>query len=935
MSVRFLLVLACAAAWSASACQEQRSVELPPGPIRLADLLANAQIRGPITAVAPATALRELADAPRELLLNEDFEAFDFAAARWPSGAGEITDKAEGGHALRLQHLGWGSGYGWVVPAEPNAHYVFERSVRTDAPLDADFTVIEVTQGGVPGPRGLFDQSKEKAGRKHELKAHTPGPVTTDGGWQRSGLSLFTAQRTKALAVFLRPTARQQTQQFRWGNKPATNATMDVRFDDLVLERVRPTAEQSVALVKAQSLAPGADPVLGIHKRGQFPPLGDVEVAYSDRDDNFSHRNALYAPPPGSMSFALPVRPGAELFFSVCLSRQSSPGAAAEFEVTVHDGDRDVSLWTHSVRAEGDDWGWHDVRLPLEQFEGRTVDLVLSTRAIDGESHPMWGNPVVDTPETARPRHVILIGVDTLRADRLSCYGYRRATSPRIDELAADGIRFENVASNSNWTCPSFASIFTGLVPSRHGVFGFGPVTPIPAGFDTLAERFRARGWSTHAIAFKPALYDGAFDQGFDVSFNVPRRNVKAQDNLQEALQWLERHAARRSFLFLHFNDPHQPFTQPAPFDSKFSVSPRKAGIRKRPNAKSKNEKHRDIWRAMYDGEVAYVDDRIGAFLDALKEKKLYDDAVIAFVSDHGEQLWERDDFGHGQGMLHDEVVRVPLIVKPAAGAHAPGAVVQTQVRGFDVMPTILELAGLPADAELDAESLVPLFDASDAEAPDRLAVIETSGSQIAVRNQHWKYLRGRLGRRGGARRNAVTEQLYELTADPGEKSDVAAQHPDTLTTMRRQSLDYLLRHRPGTYLVAVGNGSTRRDLVVQGVAQAKTLFGLPVRPSTAGEGTARFAGRTTGTVVLVADIIPEGPVKVSEVSETPLEPKRYEAGDLQALIDAPRDGQSLRLQVFEGPPRVAESRALGAVDMRQLDALRQLGYIGDKPGGH
>ena len=110
-------------------------------------------------------------------------------------------------------------------------------------------------------------------------------------------------------------------------------------------------------------------------------------------------------------------------------------------------------------------------------------------------------------------------------------------------------------------------------------MFSYGPRTPLPDEFSTIAERFREAGWPTNSIAYKPPLYDGNFEQGFDVAFNVPRENVVGEDNLREALEWLDANADRRNFLFLHFNDPHQPFTQPAPFDSKFGSDPAEYGL--------------------------------------------------------------------------------------------------------------------------------------------------------------------------------------------------------------------------------------------------------------------------------------------------------------------------------------------------------------------
>jgi len=741
----FARLIACVLALVATACRDDghRTPRAPSesssaGPIRLVDLLDSATIEGPVARIAPAGSVDELGSVLAATVFQEDFEAFDPTAAGWPDGAGRVAAGPDERRAFRSGDPRAASEGRWSLPAEPTAHYVFERSVSASAALDVDLVVVETAENG-----------------QEPLKAHWPEEPEPDGTWQRSSISFFTTERTRALDVSFESKPRGPGEGPVSGTEPT-----EAWFDDVVLKRLEPTPEQRIALLKAASPAPGADRELGVHKRGQFLPLGNAKRPYGPLDVNFSTIEVLYAPPPSDLRFTVPVRPGAALHVSVCLSRYTPPGDAARFEVLVRDGDREERLWSRTLAAEDEDWRWHDARVDLADFAGRSVELVLRTRAEQGDPHPLWGHPVVDAPAPADEiRNVFLIAVDTLRADRLSCYGYEHETSPHLDALTDDGIRFEHVASNANWTCPSFASIFTGVVPSRHGVLSFGHETPLPSGFETLAERFRSRGWSTHSIAFKTALYGGGFDRGFDVSFNVPRMNVEAQDNLDEALTWLESHAGRRSFLFLHFNDPHQPFTQPAPFDRRYGPAPREYGIPRQPDVRSRNEEHRDVWRAMYDGEVAYVDDRIGAFLAELRERGLYDDAVIAFVSDHGEQLWEHGGFGHSQDMLHDEVVRVPLIVKPPRGAFPAGTVVETQVRGFDVMPTILELAGLPVEPGLDAESLVPLFDATDA--PDRLAVTESSTFGIAVRSRKWKYIRDRRGlSRAQVRNGAVRETI-------------------------------------------------------------------------------------------------------------------------------------------------------------------------------
>ena len=784
---------------------------------------------------------------------------------------------------------------------------MFERRARADGPIRLDFVAIEAAANSWDELGSDVDRLQLQA-KGLPLAYHWVPAPTADGAWQTASSSFFTTRNTHAIWIELR-------------EPPDDHAVADPQstawFDDLRVVRLDPRPDQQIALMKARHLADGADPSLGIEKFGQFPPRFDIRKRHDPLDDNFSYRHALYAPPPTDLTFALRLPPGAKLRFSVALSEETRSGDAARFEVAVGPptGPEEV-LWSRTLAAQTDEWRWFDASLDLSEFGDRAVRLTLRTTATAGHPHPVWGHPVVDAPPTDDGvKNVVLIAVDTLRADRLSCYGYESRATPRIDRLAQDGVRFDQVASNANWTCPSFASIFTGLSVSRHGVNRYGFLTPLRSRWVTLAERFRAHGWATHSIAYKPPLYDGGYDQGFDVSFNVPKDRVRADDNLAEALEWLAANHDRRNFLFLHFNDPHQPFTQPPPYDGRPNGSdgdhplPHPNQVK---NAASAADRERV--RELYDGEIAYLDDRIGAFLDELEARGLYDEAVIGFVSDHGEQLWEHGAFGHSGSMLWDEVVRVPLIVKPGAGDFARATVIESQVRGFDIMPTLLELAGIPVEEGLDAESLVPLL-RPGAEARDRLAIIECSRDAIAVRTSRWKYITSSEGGR--------KELLFDLERDPGETENVGPEHATELERFRLHALDHQLKSRPNAlHLVAIGDGrATEHRFVVDGVRQAHSLYGLPVSPS--GRTGVTIAGRSPGPLLAVVRLGPSGTM---QVDGDRLSARRYEAGDLEQLVRARRPGFTL----FEGPP-VGESEAEAVeLDARTLEAMKALGYIGE-----
>ena len=909
--------LACAPLALCVACGEDRAAT-----IRLADLLERASIESPLTEIPAARSLADL-DVPRHEVFSEDFESVDEHSAEvWARQGARVADVG-GRRALQLHVLTPLPTEGVLVPVQPRSHYVFERTVRCDEPLDADIAAVESM------PRRGSREAEGGAGRK-ALRMHWPEPPAADGSWQRSSYSFFTDPNSRTVEIAIRATPEGQRQMISFGEADGGRPELGVAFDDVRLERVHPLPRQTIALVKAGSLAEDADPELGMEKHGQLLPLGSVGEGPRPEDDSYAYRYALYAPPPTDLRFPIELpRAAAALRFSACLSRHTPIGDGARFELAVRPAGRPESeeiLWTLVLTAHPIERRWHEQRVDLAPFAGQEVELVLRTRSVSGHPHPMWGNPTVEVPpDEDELRSVILIAVDTLRADRLSCYGHSRPTSPSLDALAEDGVRVENVAANANWTCPSFASIFTGLAPARHGVYGFGWATPLAARFTTLAERFRADGWATQAIAYKGSLYQAGYDQGFDVSFNVPHTS-RAQENLDQALLWLDANAGRRNFLFLHFDDPHQPFNQPEPFASQFfepGVEPTFGG---RPQDQ-RTEAERDAWRRLYDGEVSYVDDRIGAFLAALRERGLYDGALIALVSDHGEELWDAGRFGHGRHLLHDSVVRVPLIVKLPEG-RAAGRVVATQVRAFDVMPTLLELAGIDVEEGLDAESLVPLLTGDADSAPDRIAVTETSWESFALRNRRWKYISKRLEvdpEPGGEPAAAFerVERLFHLERD-GERVDVAERHPDVLARMRVQVLDYLLERRPGPFLVVIRErGSAPQPASIEGVRSATTLFGAPGVAGARPASLVFEAPAGSEALAAVAALDVDGPLVLDGRSMSG-EPERYRPGDLARLVERGAGGAYL----FAGAPRAGGPGAV-TVESQHLETLREVGYVG------
>jgi len=405
--------------------------------------------------------------------------------------------------------------------------------------------------------------------------------------------------------------------------------------------------------------------------------------------------------------------------------------------------------------------------------------------------------------DAAAPRHpgpnVILIVIDTLRADHLGCYGYPVATSPEVDRFAEDAVLFETTIAQAPSTEPSHASIFTSLLPSHHGAY-FSTKTPLHDDHITMAELLSQRGYVTKSFN------DGAqvqakwgFDQGFDeyTTLPGPPTEYTFRRTVDHAVDWLESHRDERFFLFLHTYEPHHPYTPEPRFYDAIGHENRSAlpdGISKQllealnRRFHSLNSADRDHVIAAYDAEVRSMDLAFATLVAELERLELYDGALIVFTSDHGEELGERDRMGWHSHALFDEQLLVPLIVRLPGGAQH-GRRVSTQVRLIDILPTVLEVLGIPSLEVFEGRTLMPL--ALGQPGVHRPAVsqrdVRSPRGPTSLRTGKWKwYERTQLRR----------QLLFDLEQDPGEHSDLARQQPQRMRSLMQQ-LEELLASRP------------------------------------------------------------------------------------------------------------------------------------------
>ena len=477
--------------------------------------------------------------------------------------------------------------------------------------------------------------------------------------------------------------------------------------------------------------------------------------------------------------------------------------------------------------------------------------FVLSFACAEAETAPRYapdGRLLEESTELA-DWNVLFVSIDTLRADHLGCYGYERETSPRLDALAEEGVVFEEARSASPWTTPAHLSLMTSLYPEAHGVYAYPVPGELDSDVVTLAEALSAQGWATAGFT-EGGYAKGAtgLDHGFATFPSWPRDEEtfvshelepsRLEENAERALSWLEEHATERFFLFFHTYEPHYEYRPPAKYvealaPGLFSAEERASlaaaverwnrgeplgsadkGVltrhylqgdlfgfelkRLRKLSKVLADFREKEWRdspgfaedlayvtALYDAEILFTDDVVGRLLDALERHGVLDETLVVVTSDHGEGLMDHDEMQHGFH-LYEELLHVPLLLRLPGGAHA-GARVSAPVRSIDVMPTVLDVLGLPLPIAAQGTSLLPLLEGGGLVAGGFSEALTIQGGErdlLAYRRGRWKLV---VDVRDGA------ERLYDLDADPEERRDVLASTDAALVEELRAELARVL----------------------------------------------------------------------------------------------------------------------------------------------
>lgn len=422
-------------------------------------------------------------------------------------------------------------------------------------------------------------------------------------------------------------------------------------------------------------------------------------------------------------------------------------------------------------------------------------------------------------PLVSPPPNVLIYLVDTLRADHLSLYGYERETSPRLEEFARDAVVCDTAYSPTSWTRPAIGSLLSGLNPRQHGAEArssrLDPRVPL------LGDFLRPAGYESVAFSTNPnVLPEWGFDRGFEHFYDVDPLSFKATaDEVNRVVfQHLGTSEHEPFLLYVHTLDPHAPHDPPAPFDALW----RRAEHADDPPEDVATAARARVFDtlAAYDAEIAFNDQQFGVLIDRLKADGLYDDALIVYTADHGEEFWDHGSVGHGRA-LYQESVRIPLVVKFPANRNA-GARVGSVCSLLDVVPTVLQEARQPLPDGLAGRPLQELVGSQEPiERPLFLHLRNTGISEdreIAdgVIDGPYKLLVTTEPRAGIG--------LFDLAADPKEHRSVFREHRDVGVRLRGLLAAHQVEGSDGVHLWVV-NAGDEVDRVANGVLRSTTGF--------------------------------------------------------------------------------------------------------------
>lgn len=556
-------------------------------------------------------------------------------------------------------------------------------------------------------------------------------------------------------------------------------------------------------------------------------------VGWHDFDGEFRETIAGRAPEVIRWPLTLPAEPRLEVAVGTLDEQPLTFRVSVAATDTATAGAAEV-LGQRTITTPG---RWNELSFDLDAYAGRAVTLELALASPGGLKESsgvgLWGTPSVHRrlDPTARgdtPQGVIVILADTLRLDRLGFYGHTRETAPQLSRLVGEGALFLDAHSHAPWTRVSVPALVTSLYPLSHGVRD--PLARLPSSAVTLAEVYREAGWAT--LGFSSIPHTGRFTnmhQGYE-SFHEARDSIgsskTARAFVDRLLPWLEDHREERFFVFLQVFDPHFPYEPRPPYDVLWNDPALRdthqerfaelAGVIDNPLAASMGMAERDEFELAgvvpepyveyrqdwYDASILAMDTELGRIVEQLEKLGIADRTLIAFTSDHGEEFLDHDDMGHGQS-LYGELIEVPLFLWQP-GAVPQGVDIHQPVQQVDLMPTLLELSGLPVPESVQGQSLVPLLQAADGASDgtsrwrERPVISERPGhphplspppqefTSTSLIFDGWKLIH-----HGEGRGERAEYELYDHRDDRGDTRDLAAERPEVVQRLAQMLAEW------------------------------------------------------------------------------------------------------------------------------------------------
>ncbi|MBA7494662.1 hypothetical protein ES702_05239 [subsurface metagenome] len=581
----------------------------------------------------------------------------------------------------------------------------------------------------------------------------------------------------------------------------------------------------------------------------QAGKLRQVAEKYSNRDFDFGDktfpfiskvkingelRSSLFAPAPSRFTFSvsLPQKPFLSFSYATLPDAWELENSATVFKIWLVKDKKKRLLFSSSIDPRNDETErrWLDGRLDLSSYEGERVEIVFETAKSVEEASAytyglsVWGNPILYSVDqkTEKP-NVLLISIDTLRADHLGCYGYHRKSSPNIDKLAKEGILFSNTFSQCSWTIPSHGSIFTSKLPHRHGctidTTPGGKWHPLPFSNLTLAEVLRKNGYITAAFTSGGYMVtQNGLHQGFDLYYNNSGPGWDPFFNIERIVaktsNWLEKKHHSPFFLFFHTFEVHTPYVRHYFTEglergrlSDTIKHPADLTHRELKYLKEATDAEKEYTVALYDGGIYHTDRYIGMLWETLSKLGFKHNTIIVLTSDHGEEFWEhypQRAANHGHS-AYDELLHVPLIFAfPWMGDR--GKTIFYQVRSIDIFPTILSALDIKYDKKgIDGKNLLPMI---QGESKKELVVysedLHCGPERKAIRTKRYKYIYTPLLTQVKEKHTGVDfykkdislltpicqEELYDLENDPNETTNIASFQPELAEKFRKEVRD-------------------------------------------------------------------------------------------------------------------------------------------------